>query len=210
MTPNLDMAKHNKEAAATARVRAALVCRLAYHIPRGKYFRQLATGLLLGNISYAAAATTPIRLSNDDVEAGPCKEVQKAINDVARTIIRVKRMDHISVANLLVRAGLPSYNRLAVRAIAAEAWKAYHSQDGPSGSRNPLGSILFGPHHNQATDKRTRANNDGRITPPLKVAAPCMVYNAYKIWNAFPELRSAKTLSSAKTIAVAIARNVPL
>eukprot|EP00095_Tigriopus_kingsejongensis_P004674 maker-scaffold938_size78735-snap-gene-0.14 protein:Tk04674 transcript:maker-scaffold938_size78735-snap-gene-0.14-mRNA-1 annotation:"PREDICTED: uncharacterized protein LOC102079537" len=41
------------------------------------------------------------------------------------------------------RAGLSSLNEFTVHAVAMETWRAFHSQDGPSGSRNGLGQVLF-------------------------------------------------------------------
>eukprot|EP00095_Tigriopus_kingsejongensis_P004837 maker-scaffold713_size108309-snap-gene-0.11 protein:Tk04837 transcript:maker-scaffold713_size108309-snap-gene-0.11-mRNA-1 annotation:"hypothetical protein AND_010472" len=41
------------------------------------------------------------------------------------------------------RAGLSSLNELTVHAVAMETWRAFHSQDGPDGSRNALGLVLF-------------------------------------------------------------------
>eukprot|EP00095_Tigriopus_kingsejongensis_P010354 maker-scaffold1185_size56580-snap-gene-0.15 protein:Tk10354 transcript:maker-scaffold1185_size56580-snap-gene-0.15-mRNA-1 annotation:"alpha skeletal muscle b-like isoform x2" len=40
-------------------------------------------------------------------------------------------------------AGLSSLNELTVHAVAMETWRAFHSQDGPDGSRNALGQVLF-------------------------------------------------------------------
>eukprot|EP00095_Tigriopus_kingsejongensis_P003351 maker-scaffold787_size97196-snap-gene-0.9 protein:Tk03351 transcript:maker-scaffold787_size97196-snap-gene-0.9-mRNA-1 annotation:"hypothetical protein TcasGA2_TC002195" len=37
------------------------------------------------------------------------------------------------------REGLSSLNELTVHAVAMETWRAFHSQDGPDGSRNALG-----------------------------------------------------------------------
>eukprot|EP00095_Tigriopus_kingsejongensis_P005672 snap_masked-scaffold377_size191454-processed-gene-0.8 protein:Tk05672 transcript:snap_masked-scaffold377_size191454-processed-gene-0.8-mRNA-1 annotation:"PREDICTED: uncharacterized protein K02A2.6-like" len=41
------------------------------------------------------------------------------------------------------RAGLSSLNELTVHAVAMETWRAFHSQDGPDGSRNALSQVLF-------------------------------------------------------------------
>ncbi|QQP37049.1 Hypothetical protein FKW44_022347 [Caligus rogercresseyi] len=47
---------HNINIAKAVVKRAALISRLAVHLPKGKYLRQLAKGLMIGKISYAAAA----------------------------------------------------------------------------------------------------------------------------------------------------------
>ncbi|QQP49301.1 Hypothetical protein FKW44_009921, partial [Caligus rogercresseyi] len=48
-------APRNAYVVKAAKQRAALISRLAVHIPRGKYLRQLARGLMVGKLSYAAA-----------------------------------------------------------------------------------------------------------------------------------------------------------
>ncbi|QQP53527.1 Hypothetical protein FKW44_006036, partial [Caligus rogercresseyi] len=57
-------APHNINVAKAAAKRAALISRLAVHLPRGKYLRQLAKGLMIGKISYVAAAVAIPRFDN--------------------------------------------------------------------------------------------------------------------------------------------------
>ncbi|QQP38455.1 Uncharacterized protein FKW44_019028, partial [Caligus rogercresseyi] len=76
-------APHNAYVVKAAKQRAALISRLAVHIPRGKYLRQLARGLMVGKLSYAAA------------NKGRCRTQGRpfAINDVARSIAGCRRRD---------------------------------------------------------------------------------------------------------------------
>jgi hypothetical protein len=39
------------------------------------------------------------------------------VNDVARALTGLKRSDHIRIPVLLQKAGIPSFNELAVRAV---------------------------------------------------------------------------------------------
>ncbi|QQP39269.1 Uncharacterized protein FKW44_020095, partial [Caligus rogercresseyi] len=129
---------HNINIAKAAAKRAALISRLAVHIPRGKYLRQLAKGLMIGKISYAAAAVTIPRLDNECKGPNSAhRAIQVAINDAARSIVGCKRRDHIHVHDLLERAGLPSLNEVAAKAVALETWKCFYSNDGGGGARNP-------------------------------------------------------------------------
>eukprot|EP00095_Tigriopus_kingsejongensis_P008922 maker-scaffold279_size225217-snap-gene-1.24 protein:Tk08922 transcript:maker-scaffold279_size225217-snap-gene-1.24-mRNA-1 annotation:"hypothetical protein DAPPUDRAFT_311633" len=67
-----------------------------------------------------------------------------------------------------LRAGLSSLNELTVHAVAMETWRAFHSQDGPDGSRNALGQVLF--PSNVAT-RSTRSETAGVVSPHLPYAA---------------------------------------
>ncbi|QQP51833.1 Uncharacterized protein FKW44_013298, partial [Caligus rogercresseyi] len=112
---------HNINIAKAAVKRAALISRLAVHLPNGKYLRQLVKGLMIGKISYAAAAVTIPRLDNECKGSNAAhRAIQVAINDAARSIVGCKRRDHIHVRDLLERAGLPSLNEVAAKAVALE------------------------------------------------------------------------------------------
>ncbi|QQP53422.1 Hypothetical protein FKW44_005903 [Caligus rogercresseyi] len=99
---------------------------------------------MIGEISYAAAALTIHRLDNEFKEPNTAhREVQVAINDAARSIIGCKIRDHIYNRDLLVRAGFPSSNEVAAKAVALETWKYFYSNDGGGGARNPVGDFVF-------------------------------------------------------------------
>ena len=185
--------------------------RCSRHLPRGKYLRQLASGLLLGKVGYAAAAVAPVRLDEGDPPApSSCKSTQVAINNAARSIMGKRLSDRTPVAKLLAGSGLPSYNQLAIRGVAIETWKAYHSMDGPGDSRNPLGKLLFGETRGDSNLMITRAALSGSIPPPLPMAAPSLAYYGYRIWNACPKLREARSLAQAKKAACEISDSAPL
>ena len=208
----LSLTPYMESLSKTVRQRTAMIARLSYHLPRGHYLRLLAQGLVYGKISYAAAATITPRLPGDtSAPSGICKDIQTALNDVARTLTGHRRSEHVSVSTLLHSANLPSLNGVAVQALALETWKAFHSQDGPNTTRNPLGKAIFGDLHNPAPAQRsTRASTQGQVNLPLLMAAPTMAYSAVKIWNQNEALRSARTISAAKSIARKLAKAAPL
>ena len=47
-----------------------------------------------------------------------------AINDLARVLLGVRRVEHVKISDLLVRTGLPSLNEIVVQQSAVSAWKA--------------------------------------------------------------------------------------
>eukprot|EP00095_Tigriopus_kingsejongensis_P001731 maker-scaffold514_size150699-snap-gene-0.27 protein:Tk01731 transcript:maker-scaffold514_size150699-snap-gene-0.27-mRNA-1 annotation:"far upstream element-binding protein 3 isoform x4" len=140
---NFSTSPHNATVAATARQRAGLIGRLVHHLPRGQYLRQLARGLVVGKVGFGAAAVASPRLAEDNAPPSKAYKAVQVANDVARTRTGQKRKDWVRITDLLNLAGLSLMNELAVRAIALEAWKAFHSSDGENGGRNPLGNIIF-------------------------------------------------------------------
>jgi hypothetical protein len=133
---------------ASVRKRASVISRLANHLPRGEYLRQLSYGLVIGKFSHALAAVARPRLELEDNASVIWSGIQVAFNDMVRSITGARRRDHIKIKDLLAQAGLESANRMGVKAVVAETWSCFHSDDGKDGSRNHVGRILF-------SDKRT-------------------------------------------------------
>ena len=203
---------HDNSVAKSARQRAALIARLAHHLPRGEYLRQLARGLVIGKIGYAIAAVVAPRLGNEEaIQSAAYKSVQVAINDAARSITGCKRIEHVRIPDLLHRAGLSSVNELAVRAVAMESWKAHHSTDGGKGERNLIGKLIFPnvPTSDDNSSKSTRSRKAGIIPSPLQ-GANTFVVHATKVWNASLALRTAPTKHTAMAVAKVLAKSAPL
>ncbi len=199
-TPHL-----KSQASATRRIRGAISA-LARHLPL-PYLTKVARTLVLGKSGYGAAATVPPRLSASDPVCPAVAAIQVAINDVARSAIRTNRKDKIPVTTLLQKSSLPSLNRLTVRSMALETWKAIRVRDGPGGQPNPLGQLIGDPGQGSRV---TRAVSAGHLLPPLKCAMPTFVWYSYVIWNSHSCLREANTITEAKRAADAISKLVPL
>jgi hypothetical protein len=152
---------------AAVRQQASVVARLASHLPRGAYLRQLSYGLVMGKFSHTLAAVARPRLEHEDNTSVIWSKIQVAFNDVARSITGARRRDHIIIKDLLDLAGIESANRMVVKAIAAETWSCYHRNNGKDGARNHVGTNLF-TDNKTATAKRTRLARTGQITVPLR------------------------------------------
>jgi len=208
----LSLEPHLLAVVGAARSHASMVARLASHLPRGKYLSQLAKGIVLGKVGYAIAAVATPRMADSPSSATlASKEIQVALNDVARSITGKKRQDRIHIADLLSSAKLPSFNAMSVQALAMETWKAFKSQDGVDGSRNPLGLLLFPPGGAlQDSMRSSRSASAGAIPLPLKTAANTMVWHAVDLWNSAKALRDADTKTDASKVAKELARKAPL
>ena len=90
--------------ARVARVRATMVTRLAYYLPRGCCISQPAKVIILGKVGYGVAAVSAPRL--EGVTANPSANnmaIQVAINDIARSISGCSRRD-VKIQDLLANA----------------------------------------------------------------------------------------------------------
>jgi hypothetical protein len=156
-----------EQMARDARHRAAYIVRLASHLPRGKRLQQLANSFLLGKLGYAVAAVMAPCLPGSTVPIPDLhRPVQVGIKDVARMTTGNRCCDHVKTDELLRRAGFPSFNGLVVKAVAMEAWKAFHSSDGGGGSRNLLGSAIFDLPVTQGA-RSSRSTTAGLVPVPL-------------------------------------------
>lgn len=209
---DLSMSAQTKAVAAAAKQRAGMVQRLTHYVPRGPYLKQLALGLVLGKVAYAAAAVAGPRSDSSATPSMGEKATQVALNDVARSLTGSKRRDHVRVGELLEKAEIPSYNALAVKSLALETWNAFRSADGPCGGHNPLGSIMFGAVEESTAELRptTRSCTAAVIPRPLPLAADTMAAHGVELWNANPELRAAATSRAAKKVATRLGRAAPI
>ncbi len=190
---------------AAARRILGLTRRLMCHLPPN-LVAMISCSLFSGKLGYGLAAAATPRLYEADPVQSSIQELQVIVNSAARTILRKKRDDHIPVSRLLADTGLPSLNRLLVRAVALEAWRAVHLRDGPRGTANPLGVLLGEPG---SGTRVTRATTAGLLPSP-HTGKDTLVWSAYRVWNTSADLRMATTLSAAKTAAYSLARLAPL
>jgi hypothetical protein len=199
-------APHDSAVEMAAKQRAGVVARLAHHVPRGPYLCQLAHGLVVGKLSHAAAAVVTPRTS--DVQA--YSAVQVHVNNVARTLIGAKKSEHRRVEDILDQAKFPSVNKLVVRAVATETWKAHRRRNGNNGKRNPLGKLMFGPVSDVSADVRpTRSAASGIVPIALKGESTFIMHGA-ELWNSSKSLREAETLSEVKKLATVFAKLAPI
>jgi hypothetical protein len=123
------------------------------------------------------------RLEQEDNASVVWSGIQVALNNVARSITGTRRRDHVHIEDLLAQAGLESSNRMVVKAIAAETWGCFHSDDGREGSRNHVGRIIFSDKKN-ATSKTTRSAKTGLVEVPLR-GGNTFVTHAAHVLNRF-------------------------
>jgi hypothetical protein len=108
----LSTSPHIKSLLAAVKQWALVVARLANHLPRGAYLRQLSYGLVMGKFLHALAAMARPRLEQEDNASVTWTKIQVAFNNVARSITGARRRDHVTLKDLLDLAGIESANRM--------------------------------------------------------------------------------------------------
>ena len=194
----------------SAKTMTAMARRLSLHLPRDE-LKTVMGSLLRGRMGYACAVLPP-RWRETDPLPTLMAQLQVNMNNVARSTIKCRKSDKITVANLLKESGFPSLNRMVVYTVAMECWRALSLRDVPGGPLNPLGSLLSPPDSDDgpSSRSRTRAALSGCLPPPSKVQVNSFTWWAYTCWNSSPALRMATNVSAAKKAANELAASTPL
>jgi hypothetical protein len=191
------------------RQRAAVIARLVNHVPRGRYLRQLAMGLVNGKLCHALAAYATPRLPAPAPAKTPTtiyQQIQVAYNRVGRSITGIRIRDRVTIPELLERAGIPSINGMVISATATKTWNCGHSSDGGNGAKNFVGAIIFDTGE---AVKITRAASSGMAVVPLR-GKDTFVSNGARTWNASEALRGATIKTAARLAAKNLAARSPL
>ncbi len=191
--------------AKAARRILGLTRRLMCYLPPN-IVSQISAALFGGKLGYGLAAAVPPRFTTDDPLHAGVQGLQVIVNTAARTILRKRRADRVPVASLLAKTGLPSLNRLMVKAVALECWRAICIRDGSGAPPTPLADLIGVPGSGA---RPTRAKTTGLLSPP-STSKDTLVWAAYRAWNSSVDLRQAKTLVSAKKAASSLAALAPL
>ena len=184
--------RHHTTMLTELRQRAGAVRRLSTAMPRGKLLSEIARSLVIGKVQCNAWVTRKARLDptskqDDDVAT------QRVLNDLARNLLGVKRIDRHRASNLADRANIPTLNQITVKGSALNAWKAENG--------GPLRDML------QPYDSRTRSADLHNLRKPTSTR--CLAArNMSEAWNFSKELREAKTLPEAKRVASKLAHMV--
>ena len=119
-------------------------------------------------------------------------QAQILLNDLANSLLGVRRADHVHTEDLMDRAKLPTLNEIVVRQAALNSWKAVNG--------GTLAEFL------QPYDSRTRGA-EGNLRKP--VSRRCLATsNMANCWNSYEPLRNAKTIGEARSAARKFANSV--
>ncbi len=132
---------HVKSLISSARTLSAMARRLSLHLPPSSLHTVMGA-LVRGKLGYACLILPP-RLKESDPTNQLMAKLQVCINDIGRAIIGCKRSEKKRVEDILIESELPSINRLIIRTVCVEAWKALNFRDAPDVGLTPLGNLLL-------------------------------------------------------------------
>ena len=173
-------------------VKKGLVRRLRAALPQGP-LNDAARALVFGRAQGNAWVTLTARL---ETGKGPtsqgARQIQIALNDLARAVLGVRKDKKVTIQRLLTRTGFPTVNELVVEQSAMAAWKAQHHVS------SPLLPLM------RSQDGRTRAGTSSLHQPTSMRSTAAN--NMAAAWGASAELREAATQGRARAAAKKLAK----
>jgi hypothetical protein len=201
-TSSLDFTAHNKKSEGKLRSRSGQVARLQHHLPTTgdtDFLRSIAHGIWTGKLMPNLSVTSRVRFHDEDPNEHLMQKMQISQNQVARTLTRSSRFDHVPTDELLAAADMLSVNQLAARTVLLDSWKALQEPD------HPLYSFL-----DNVITGRTRSAGTYRVPPPSKTSY--FERNAMRALNLCPQILNIplKDVERAKKLADSFAKTCPV
>ena len=188
----LNFSTHHDALVNDLRRRLGVIRRLKCQMSRGKLLNEVAQSLFVGRLQCNAWITRPVRVNQEGEQPSSRDKAQVLLNDLARTLLNIRRADHVRTEDLMDRAKIPTLNEIVVRQAALNSWKAVNG--------GALSEFLL-PY-----DSRTRAAESNLRRP---VSRRCIaISNMANCWNASQPLRNAKTIGEARSAARKLANSV--
>ena len=188
----LNFSTHHDALVNDLRRRLGVIRRLKCQMSRGKLLNEVAQSLFVGRLQCNAWITRPVRVNQEGEQPSSRDKAQVLLNDLARTLLNIRRADHVRTEDLMDRAKIPTLNEIVVRQAALNSWKAVNG--------GALSEFL------QPYDSRTRAAESNLRRP---VSRRCIaISNMANCWNASQPLRNAKTIGEARSAARKLANSV--
>ena len=188
----LSFSTHHEALLNDLRRRLGVIRRLKCQMSRGKLLNEVAQSLFVGRLQCNAWITRPVRVNQEGEQPPSRDKAQVLLNDLARTLLGIRRADHVRTEDLMDRAKIPTLNEITVRQAALNSWKAVNG--------GALAEFL------QPYDSRTRAAECNLRRP---VSGRCIaISNMASCWNSSELLRSAKSIGEARSAARKLANSV--
>ena len=164
------------------------------------HLKMLAEGLVMSQARYCSPVylSGRVRLNNSDTHNQELKKLQMLQNNMLRTVLKIKRRDHIKIEDMLRKVNCLSVNQMACYSILIETWKSIH-----------ITGIL--PSSSTRQDTRTLRSDSLQV---LRTTAKCpdsFLQKASKLWEMTSQrFRTTNLLKIAKLEAMTVAKNLPL
>ncbi len=92
-----------------------------------KHLKMIADGLVMAHARYCAPVylSEKIRLTNDAPLSLELKRLQVKQNSLLRTLLKIKKIEHVKIADMLQESQWLSINQMACYTTLIEAWKSH-------------------------------------------------------------------------------------
>ena len=161
---------------------------------------KIADSIWTSKARYGLQLYGQVRQTGDDVLTGSLDNLQKAQNNLLRTLENVRIKDKVSIKVMLERNNMLSINQMHAQVKLTEMWKAVNY------SNYPLNIEQLQPAEN---GRATRGVSDGKLSEPATLNT--FIGNATKLWNRAPTvIKNSKSISVAKKEIKAFCKTLPV
>ena len=165
-----------------------LIRRLKNHLNK-EQLKKVADSIWTSKLRYGLQLYGPVRKSDKDSQSGEFEKLQKAQNNMLRTLENVKVKDKVSIQSMLVKNKMLSVNQTMAQIKLTEMWKSKHVLSYPL--HPPIVQpIVNGAMTRSAYSEKFKLNS----TPNTFIG------DATRLWNQAPKtITEATSIKSAKT-----------
>ena len=179
--------------------RQFLVRRMQNHLSK-EQVRKVAESIWTSKLRYGLQLYGEVRKSISDPTTSQFDKLQKAQNNLMRTLENVRVKDKISIKKLLETTKMMSVNQTQAQIKLVEMWKSKNIDNYP-----------IKPDKITVTENGTSTRSATAGCFRLNETPSTFIGDATRLWNqAAVELKSAKTLKSAKELATKFAKELPI
>ena len=165
-----------------------------------KQLRMVADGLVMSHVRYCAPVylSEKVRLSSEDPVNQDLKQLQTKQNDMLRVLLRKKRIDHASAADMLESTRSLSINQMTSYTMLIETWKSINI------------TKIF-PFNQTCTSKRVLRSNTTQLLRSDTASSEPFTSKAIRLWTmTSPRFKTTNLLKIARIEALALAKTLPL
>ena len=175
-----------------------MIGRLSAHLPP-HVLKMFARATFLGKIRTYIHLSLKCRLSTKEPVTDGGKKLKDTVNDVGRILVRKRRSDHVTVEDLLKKAGLESVNAMVCYNSAMLALRASKPQ-----------SPLYSNFQEILPKGSTKSKAAGELMVPAPNTKNLALWNMARAWYAISALRAAKSVGKAKKAVQKFVETLPI
>ena len=169
-----------------------------------KGLKKVADSIWTSKLRYGLQLLQEVRTKEEQLKNAGMSLIQKAQNRLLRTLNRKKRIDHVSITDMLESTNLLSVNQLAAQIKLVEMWKSATQEKYP---------VKMERMRSGENERVTRGSKGIKFKEKKRTTLRknSFIGDGAKLWNNAPEtIRNAKSIDSAKKAIKTYCKTLPI